>query len=217
MRRNQNCSGFTVMELLISITIMALIFIVLFSGVSQNLDSMVRGDEEITMQGEVSRIMAEIYLELTSLNPCPEVDKDGNVWLMGEKDREVQPNLILFTDRNVNPDDGGEELSFTHFGGKTLADRTPVRFFFQPDPEDPLKFAWNKDKTGHILIKKRGDRTNKVSDRVESIHFSPEDGPLKSVRVKGVVALMSPRAGLKRIPFEFSVRLESMYLAFRSE
>jgi prepilin-type N-terminal cleavage/methylation domain-containing protein len=207
--------GFTVVELLISITIISMIFIALFTGFSHNLDAMRRGDDEMFLQGEVARLLTDLYMELTSINPCLIIDKENNLWVSGEKAKEIQPCTISFIDTDRNRQNGFEKLSFIQYAEANITDARKVNYYFKPHPDNIAKRQENADGSAYILMKDRGSRTITVSENVSDLRFFPENGHTRAVRITGEVAKKNAKGKIQKYPFSFMVRLESLYIAFR--
>ena len=209
-----NKKGFTVIEVLISVTILSLIMIALLSGTSQNLKVMIRGDENMFMQKEVSRILTDLYLEITSIGPKVFVDKYGDPWVSGEKNKEVTPVIIYLVDVDKNTKNGYEGLKFNKYGIDPISSVETVKYYFVVDPQNLAKRLMNKDKTGYIFRKLRGNHDILISEFVSDLHFIPQDGTTKGLKVVGEIAVKSKNGKIKRLPFSFLIRVESSYIAF---
>jgi len=210
-----NNKGFTLIEVLISFSILSLIMIVLLTGTSQNLNVMIRGDENMFIQKEISRLLTDLYIEITSINPSVIIDKYGDPWIAGEKNKEVTPVIIYLVDKDKKPSNGYEEIKFNNYGMKSISDRESIRYYFQADPYNKNKRLENKDKTGYILRKSRNTHNIILSEFVSDLHFIPQNGTTKALKVVGQVAVKSRNASLiKKKDFEFSIRFESPYVAF---
>lgn len=208
--------GFTLPELLISITIFALIMGAVMYSFQQNMDAMRRGDEEMFLQSEAAKVLTDIYLELTGINPTATIDKENDLWIAGEKGGEIVPDALKFDDFDDRKTKGFDTLSFFQTDRETLTGKTIVSYYLRPDPILPKTFEPNRDKSGFTLIKKKGETERVLSENVVRCDFTPVDNATKGVLVDGEVAIRAKKGGkVKAYPFRFLVRLESPYLTLR--
>lgn len=205
--------GFTVVELLVAAAVFSLILLAIMGVFRQSMDQMKRGDEEMFLQTEVARILTDIYFELTSINPRPFLDKAGDLWIAGERLGEVEPNTVAFTDWDERTERGYDTITWRDHARESLTDSEVVSYHLDPDPVVARAFRKNETGVAHHLMKRRGERVAPVSEHVVRCDFVPVDGAVKGVRIDGEVALKTLNGPVKRLPFQFFVRLESPYLA----
>lgn len=209
-------AGFTLIEVMIAVSVSAVLIISVFYAFSHNMDSWRRGESTMGLQSEMSKVMASVYYELKRVNPAVYYDDNFDLWITGEKDKGAKPNVIELIDENNNALDGFERIKFTVYLIEPFSKKEVIEFYLKPDPNSVGNYLKNKKGSAHILIKSIDGAENIISENVESFHISKVASDHRAVIVSAKIT-MPPEYNLKQKSdlFNLKVRFDNDYIALR--
>jgi len=188
--------GFTLIELTVSTLVIALVFLVLIMVFRSNLATFRWGQQHMEFNQKIQMVMKQVFSDLKQINPVLKQDKEGHIYIQGEKIGDLFPNLVTIYDKDKNPENGGEELVFYLTSFNDLNRRDHVRYFI--------------DK-GELIreIKDHNGNTKRlvIAEKAADLQFSDDPGDNRQIHVRVTVA--DPKKPERTEKIDFAVRLET--------
>jgi prepilin-type N-terminal cleavage/methylation domain-containing protein len=194
MRHNKK--GFTLIELSISVLIIALIILVLIMVFRSNLATFKWGQQHMEFNQKIQLVMKQIFTDFKQINPILSQDEDGHIFLQGEKIGDLFPNLVTIFDKDKNPENGGEEVAFFLTSFTSINQRDHVKYFIDKD-------ELIRQKTDHDGNVKR----SVIAEKASELFFAEDPGDIRQIKIK--VTLADPKKPERSEKIDFAVRLET--------
>lgn len=196
MIKPQTNKGFTLIELSVSVVVVALIFLVLIVVFRSNLATFKWGQQHMEFNQKIQIVMKQLFTDFKQINPILRQDEDGHIFLQGEKIGDLFPNLVTIFDKDKNPENGGEEAAFflTSFSDLNLRDN--IRYFID-------KNELIRQKTDHDGNTKR----TVIAEKASELYFSEDSGDIRQIKIK--LTLTDPKKPDRSEKLDFAVRLET--------
>jgi len=191
-----NKKGFTLIELSISVIIIALIILVLIVVFRSNLATFKWGQQHMEFNQKIQLVMKQIFTDFKQVNPILRQDEDGHIFLQGEKIGDLFPNLVTIFDKDKNPENGGEEVAFFLTTFTNISQRDHVRYFI--DKEELIRQKTDHD--GNV-------RRSVIAEKASDLFFSEDPGDIRQIRIK--LTLADPKKPERSEKIDFAVRLET--------
>lgn len=188
--------GFTLIELSVSSLIIALIALTLIMVFRGNLATFAWGQRHMEFNQRIQLVMKQIFTDFKQINPILKQDEDGNLYLQGEKIGDLFPNLVTIFDKDKNPDNGGEEVTFFLTSIDDLSRRDRVRYFL----EKGALVREVQDYNGII-------KSKTIAELASGLQFSGDAGDIRQIHIK--VVLADPKKPGWTENIDFAVRLET--------
>lgn len=191
-----NKKGFTLIEMSISVLIIALIILVLIMVFRSNLATFKWGQQHMEFNQKIQLVMKQIFTDFKQINPILSQDEDGHIFLQGEKIGDLFPNLVTIFDKDKNPENGGEEVAFFLTSFTSINQRDHVKYFIDKD-------ELIRQKTDHDGNVKR----SVIAEKASELFFAEDPGDIRQIKIK--VTLADPKNPERSEKIDFAVRLET--------
>ncbi|KAF1081844.1 MAG: hypothetical protein GQF41_1484 [Candidatus Rifleibacterium amylolyticum] len=191
-----NKKGFTLIEMSISVLIIALIILVLIMVFRSNLATFKWGQQHMEFNQKIQLVMKQIFTDFKQINPILSQDEDGHIFLQGEKIGDLFPNLVTIFDKDKNPENGGEEVAFFLTSFTSINQRDHVKYFIDKD-------ELIRQKTDHDGNVKR----SVIAEKASELFFAEDPGDIRQIKIK--VTLADPKKPERSEKIDFAVRLET--------
>jgi len=191
-----NKKGFTLIELSISVLIIALIILVLIMVFRSNLATFKWGQQHMEFNQKIQLVMKQIFTDFKQINPILRQDEDGHIFLQGEKIGDLFPNLVTIFDKDKNPENGGEEVAFFLTSFTNINQRDHVKYFI--DKEELIRQKTDYD--GNV-------KRSVIAEKASNLFFAEDPGDIRQIKIK--VTLADPKKPERSEQIDFAVRLET--------
>lgn len=191
IRQKIRKSGFTLVELSISVLIISSIIMVLLMILRSNLNTFKWGQAHVSFEQKKLLAARQIFYDIKSINPILSSDRMG-VKLKGESMEEFGVNLVTIDKKNEN----FNTLRFIQASFEDLEKRDVVYYFVK------------ENNLYREITDKNGKGSGKVIlENVVSLVFDEDSNDHKQIHVKFMVG--DPKNNLKPEPVDFVIRLET--------
>jgi prepilin-type N-terminal cleavage/methylation domain-containing protein len=189
-------AGFTLIEMSVSVLIIALIVLTLIMVFRSNLSTFAWGQRHMEFNQRIQLVMKQIFTDFKQINPILKQDQDGNLYLQGEKIGDLFPNLVTIYDKDKKPENGGEEVVFFLTSIEDLNQRDRVRYFLE------------KGELIRETLDYNGNTKRKViAEKASGLQFTGDIGDIRQIHVKFL--LEDPKKAGHVEDIDFAVRLET--------
>jgi len=196
MYTNKKKSGFTLIEISVSILIVSVIMITLIMVFRNNILSWKWGQKHMGFNQKIQLVMKQIFTDIKNINPIVKQDTKGDLWFQGEKIGDLFPNIVRIENTDGNKTNGGEELSFY------LTDFTDLT------RKDFIRYYLDKTKLIRESIDYNGNKKVKiVSERSTDLHFFSDENDIHEIGIR--VTLTDKLDSKLKENLEFAVRLDT--------
>lgn len=196
MKKPQTNKGFTLVELSVSVLVVSLIILVLIVVFRSNLATFKWGQQHMEFNQKIQLVMKQMFTDFKQINPILRQDEDGHIFLQGEKIGDLFPNLVTIYDKDKDPDNGGEEVSFFLTTFSDMNQRDHIRYFID-------KSELIRQKTDHDGNVKRFV----IAEKASELHFFGDSGDIRQIKIK--LTLTDPKKPDHAEKLDFAVRLET--------
>lgn len=196
MIKMRNDKGFTLIELSVSVLIIALVILVLIVVFRSNLQTFKWGQQHMEFNQKIQMVMKQIFTDFKEINPILRQDEDGHIFLQGEKIGDLFPNLVTIFDKDKEPANGGEEVAFFLTSFTNLNQRDHVKYFI--DKEELIRQKTDYD--GNV-------RRTVIAEKASDLFFSEDSGDIRQIKIK--LTLTDPKKPERSEKIDFAVKLET--------
>jgi len=196
MIKPQTNKGFTLIELSVSVVVVALIFLVLIVVFRSNLATFKWGQQHMEFNQKIQMVMKQIFTDFKEINPILRQDEDGHIFLQGEKIGDLFPNLVTIFDKDKEPANGGEEVAFFLTSFTNLNQRDHIKYFI--DKEELIRQKTDYD--GNV-------RRTVIAEKASDLFFSEDSGDIRQIKIK--LTLTDPKKPERSEKIDFAVKLET--------
>lgn len=165
--------GFTLIEILVSALIAALLSTVLVVVLRSNLLTMSWGQKHMDFNYKIQFLMKQFYTDIKKINTHVVVGKYGAILLSGEGEGEFFPNIVSI-EKDVENGLSGTELSFVQSSLRNLDNSQAIRYY--PDKKNKQVLREVKSSNGKV-------RNEVVARNVTDLRFSKNENDPRSVRL----------------------------------
>jgi prepilin-type N-terminal cleavage/methylation domain-containing protein len=200
-------SGYTLVEILIASSVMALISIGLFTVMEGHIGNFQTGTHHIRIQHELQRVIKQLYVDFKKINTHVVIDSSYNVWFNGENTDNMKLNKILLRDLDLDRTNGYEGLEFTVNLIDPLGSRQCYWYGLEKD---------SSDKT--VLYRKVDDDKKVFSEYVKSLKFNINPYDKREVLVEGTIEIPGRTStDTRKEDFDMVLRVEHSYVVVSAE
>lgn len=189
-------SGFTLVELSVSVLIISIISIVLIMVFRSNLNTVKFGQKHMDFNQKVLLAMRRIFYDLKSINPVLYKSETYGYAIKDEKSGEPKPKMI-FIKKFASPDKN-DELEFALDNGKDVEETYNVLYTIN-----------NNNLIKRTRNLKLEEKEEIVLENVSLFRVENDSQDVKQIYIRFIAD--DKKTGLKR-DVDFAVRLESDFV-----
>ncbi|MDD3000652.1 MAG: prepilin-type N-terminal cleavage/methylation domain-containing protein [Candidatus Riflebacteria bacterium] len=187
--------GFTLVEVLTSALIVALLATVLFVVLRSNLSTMAWGQKHMDFNYKIQYFMKQFYTDIKKINPHVYVHKYGHLYVKGEASGEYFPNVVRIEKDIVN--NSGSELSFVLSSLKSDSEAMAIKYYYDKKTKTVMR---------HVKPANGSERFIPVARNSQDLRFHVADNDPKSVRI--TCKIFDDKRSEVFEDVDFTVRLE---------
>lgn len=190
-------TGFTLVELSVSILIVSIISTVLLIVLRSNLNSFKFGQKHMDFNQKVLLAMRRVFYDVKRINPILQKSLQYGISLKGENIGEPKPRKI-FIRKSKAPDLGRDQLEFVIDSNNDIEDVYNIKYFLS-----------NKSLKREVRDMAAQTKVDTILDHVVSFEVNNNPDDIKQLYIKFVAN--NPKENLKR-EVDFAVRLETDFV-----
>lgn len=193
-------SGFTLVELSVSVLIISCILMILIYMLRSNLSSFNWGQKHMSFNHKKLMAARQIFYDLKSINPSLHLNKFDEVVIRGEEIEEFNPTIVTITKKDKDhADSDGDQIDFFH------------AVYGQADTKEQITYVLKtkEKRLARIVTDRSGRGTVKyILDNVSAFELNTDEIDRKQLYVSFSVS--DPENGVKEAEtVTFAVRLET--------
>ncbi len=189
-------SGFTLVELSVTVFIIACISVVLMIVLRSNLTTMKFGQKHMDFNQKVLLAIRRVFYDIKRINPILKKSLSYGYALKNEHQGEPKPRIIFI--RKSQDRKGKDELEFVIDSNLDVEDIYNIKYYL----EDNVLKRNVRDNAGQ-------EKVETVLENTTSFSVDKDDADIKQIYVK--LCVNDPKSGIKR-DVDFAVRLETDFV-----
>jgi prepilin-type N-terminal cleavage/methylation domain-containing protein len=199
--------GYTLIEVIVAASVMALISMGLFTVMEGHMGNFRAGSHHIRIQHELQRIIKQIFTDFKKINTPLIVDEKYNIWFNGENKDNMKLNRITLKDMDLDRTNGYEGLEFS----VNLIEPLGKKEFYY--------YGMEKDDLGAFGLYRSDSAGKKLfSPHVKNMNFKLNPYDKREVHLEGTVEIPGKRPGDERKEdFNMVLRVEHAYVVVSAE